>query len=251
VEKSEGIPLRDPSQDSLYQPANTQYEKIKSENEKLRMLLEKYQADYSNSQQLLAESNALATQLHHRFEEATATILRLRPPRHEHTESEIQEDFHALSESVKNWIESNCCGFLDNDAQGFEIMLKNSTDGDSWIERILRRFQWKAQYIIELKEHVLAAIIMRYLVDAVLNRPLSILLDERQEGLLTSIYDSMATMDPPKGNSTNLSCVDASTNYSLYFQICPQGVLGKVIQLQQSIVILHLPRKIPTLKVCR
>lgn len=123
------MPLTDPpSHGSRSQPSDTQYAKIRSENEQLRKQLADYQAAYFNSQQLLAESEARATELHNRFEDATATIYRLRPPRQEHTESEIQGDFDALCESIKNWIELNCCDFLDDDNYGFEIMLKESTD---------------------------------------------------------------------------------------------------------------------------
>lgn len=129
-------------------------------------------------------------------------------------------------------------------------MLKESTDGDSWIKTILMSFQQRAQYILEVKEHVLAAIIMRYLVDGILNRPLSILLDECQEGFLRSIYDNMATMDPPKGNFT-LFRVLVSALIILYpFQIYPHGAPGRAIQLQQSII-LYLPQKIQILEICR
>jgi hypothetical protein len=159
-----------------------------------------YKTACSSSQKLLAESKARGAQLRERLEEATATIHQLRPQRQEHTESEIQGDFHTLSESIKNWIEINCDGFLEDDHHGFETMLNRSIDGGPGVESILKRFQLKVQELIELKEHILAAIVMRYLFDAILNRPFSNLLKEAEEGFLTAIYESMATMDPRKGN---------------------------------------------------
>lgn len=146
--------------------------------------------------------------------------------------------YASQSRTGLNWIELNCCDFLDDDNHGFEFMLTESTDGTSWIETILKRFQQKEQYILEFKEHVLAAIIMRYLVDGILNHPMSILLDKHEEGLLISIYESMAKMDPPKGNFILFPCANASANYPLPSQIYAHSAPGKAIQLQQSIIIL-------------
>ena len=199
-------------QASRYHPSNEYYAIIDSENKQLRKQLADYKAACSSSQKLLTESKAHVAQLHERLEEATATIFRLRPPRQEHTESEIQGDFYRLSESIKNWIEMNCDGFLEDDHLGFESMLNRSMDVNPGVETILKRFQLKVRHLIELKEHVLAAIVMRYLFDGILNRPLSILLKEGEEGLLKDICESMATMDPPKGSLPNPSCVDENTN---------------------------------------
>jgi hypothetical protein len=199
-------------QASRSHPSNEHYARIESENKQLRKQLADHKIAYSSSQKLLAESKAHGAQLHERLEEATGTIFRLRPQRQEHTESEIQGDFYRLSESIKNWIEMNCDGFLEDDHHGFEIMLHRSMDGNPGVETILKRFQLKAQDLIELKEHVLAAIVMRHLFDGILNRLLSTLLREEEEGLLTDIYESMATMDPPKGNLPHPSCVDDNAN---------------------------------------
>lgn len=151
-------------------------------------------------------------QLHERLEEATATIFRLRPQRQEYTESEIQGDFHTLSESIKIWIEMSCDDFLDDDHQGFEIMLNRSMDRSPGVITILNKFQLKAQELVDLKEYVLAAVVMRYLFDEILNRPFSILLKDEEEGLLNAIYEKMATMNPPKGNLPCLSSVDDNAN---------------------------------------
>lgn len=171
-----------------------------------------YKIGYSSSQKSLSESKAREAQLHERLEEDTATIFRLRPRRQEHTESEIQADFYKLSESIKNWIEINCEGFLEDDHHGFEIMLNRSMDGNPGVKTILKRFQLRTRELVDLKEHVLAAVVMRYLFDGILNRPLSILLKEEEEGLLKDIYQSMATMDPPKGNLPHLLYFDDNTN---------------------------------------
>jgi hypothetical protein len=120
-----------------------------------------------------------------------------------------------LSESIKNWIETNCDGFLEDNHHGFEIMLNRSMDGNPGVETILKRFQLKSQDLMELKEHVLAAVLMRYVFDRILNRPLSILLKEEEEALLIDIYESMMTMDPPKGNIPHLSFVGDIANIPL------------------------------------
>ena len=206
------VPQSKDPQSSRSHLSNEHYARIESENKQLRKQLADHKTAYSSSQKLLAESRARGAQLHGRLEEATAAIFRLRPQRQEHTESEIQGDFHTLSESIKNWIEMNCDGFLEDDHHGFEIMLNGSIDGSPGVEIILKRFQLKAQDLIELKEHILAAIVMRYLFDAILNHPLSILLKEEEEGLLSAIYESIAIMDPPKGNLPHPSCVADSAN---------------------------------------
>lgn len=121
----------------------------------------------------------------------------------------------------------NCDGFLEDDHHGFEIMLNRSMDGNPGVETILKRFQLKAWDLIELKEHVLAAIVMRYLCNGILNRPLSILLKEEEEGLLTDIYESMTTMDPPKGNPPYLSCVDDNANDPLVSRSAHDAYLEK------------------------
>ncbi|KAG4432938.1 hypothetical protein IFR05_011584 [Cadophora sp. M221] len=219
VKRSQSFPLKesqtkDPQSSRSY-PSNERYAGIESENKQLQKQLADYKTACSSSQKLLAESKARGAQLRERLEEATATIYRLRPPRQEHTESEIRGDFHALSESIKNWIEITCDGFLEDDLHGFETMLNRSIEGAPGVESILKRFQLKAQDLIELKEHILAAIVMRYLFDAILNRPFSNLLNEEEEGLLTAIYESMTTMDPPKGNLLHRLCVSDNANYLL------------------------------------
>ncbi len=201
-------------QASRSHPSNELYAQAEFENEELRKKLAGYKAACFSSKKLLAESEVLRAQLHDRVEEATATIFRLRPQRQEHTESEIQGEFYKLSESIKNWIEINCDGFLEDDYHGFEIM-KNHSERNSGVESILKRFQLKAGHLIELKEHILAAIVMHYVFDKILNRPLSILLNEGEEELLTSICESMAAMDPPKGSGPQPLCAEYNANETL------------------------------------
>ena len=214
--RSQSFPLEESqsksSQSGRSQPLNEHYARIESENKQLRKQLADYKTANSSSQKKLAELKAHRDQLHEHLEEATATIFRIRPRRQEHTESEIQKDFYRLSESIKNWVETNCGGFLDDNDYGFEIMLNHSIHGNSGMGSILKRFQWKAQDLTDVKEHVLAAILMRYLFDEILNRPLSILLKEEEEGLLNGIYENMATMEPPKGKISHFSCVGGSAN---------------------------------------
>jgi hypothetical protein len=157
-------PSNDP-QSSRFHPSDEDYARIESENKRLRKQLADHKTAYSSSQKSLLDHVA---QLHERLEEATATIFRLRPQRQEYTESEIQGDFHTLSESIKNWIEMNCDDFLEDDHHGFEIMLHRSMDRSPGVETILNKFQLKARDLIELKEHILAAVIMRYLFDRIL-----------------------------------------------------------------------------------
>ncbi|KFY86900.1 hypothetical protein V500_07320 [Pseudogymnoascus sp. VKM F-4518 (FW-2643)] len=214
--RSQSFPLEESqskgSQAGRSQPLNEHDARIETENRQLRKQLADYETAYSSSQKKLAELKAHRAQLHKRLEEATATIFRLRPQRQEHTESEIQKCFYRLSESIKNWIEKNCDGFLEDNDHGFEIMLNCSINGNSGMGSILKRFQWKAQDLTDVKEHVLAAILMRYLFDEILNRPLSILLKEEEEGLLNGIYENMATMEHPKGKISHFSCVSGSAN---------------------------------------
>lgn len=75
----------------------------------------------------------------------------------------------------------------------------NHSNRNPKVESISESFQ-KSKDIIEPKEHILAVVIMRYLFDEFLNRPLSSLLKEEEEDLLTNIYNNMETMEPPKGN---------------------------------------------------
>lgn len=103
---------------------------MESENKQLRQELADCKTAYSSSQKILAESKARGAQLHERLEQARAIIFRQRPQRQEHTEGEIQGDFYRLSESIKNWIEINCDGFLEDDHRGFEVMLDPSIDGN-------------------------------------------------------------------------------------------------------------------------
>lgn len=214
--RSQSFPLEESqsknSQASRSQPLNEHYARIDSENKQLRKQLADCKTAYLSSQKKFAELKAHRAQLREHLGEARATILRLRPQRQEHTESEIQEHFSRLSESIKNWVETNCDEFLDNNDYGFKIMLTPSINGNSGVGSILKRFQGEVQDLTDVKEHVLAAVLMRYLFDEILNRPLSILLKEEEEVLLNGIYENMATMEPPKGKMSHFSCVGCSAN---------------------------------------
>jgi predicted nuclease with TOPRIM domain len=107
-------PRSEDVQASRSHPSNERYARIQSENEQLRNQLADFKAAYFNIHEVLTKSKTHRAQLNERLEEATATIFQLRPQRQEHTESEIQGDFYKLSESIKNCIEMNCDGFLED-----------------------------------------------------------------------------------------------------------------------------------------
>ena len=180
--------------------SNENYTKIESENKQLREALAEYKVALSSAEKSLKESKSHGIQLHERLEEATTTLFRLRPQRQEHTEGEIQGEFHTLSESIKNWIERNCAGFLEDDEYGFETTL-NRCRGTPGMETIVESFQLRPNDLTDLKEHVLAAILMRYLFDKILSHPWPIVLGREIESFLKDIYKSMERVDSPKGNT--------------------------------------------------
>jgi hypothetical protein len=186
-------PGSEDSQYSLSHPANEHYAIIESENKQLRKELAECKTSCSAYEVSLAESKAW-------YADAVATLFRLRPQREECTETEIEENFDALLHSIQSWVERNCSDFLDNDHQGFEIMLNRGIGGNPRVETILKRFQLNTKDLVEFKDRILEAIVMRHLFDGILNQSWPILLKEGEEDLLTRIYESLATTDPPKGN---------------------------------------------------
>lgn len=172
------------------------------QNKELRNQIKKNQEHLERLQSKLKESEMATVNLQQLFEEASETIFRLRPQRQECTESEIEEDYGKLIKSVQNWIDVNCGIFLDDDDRGFgEIGEQEFEPGaePQPFERIISDFQSEAGNWMEAKEYILEAVVMRYLIDQVLNKPFSILLADSQLDFLVAVEKSMRTMEPKKG----------------------------------------------------
>ncbi|KAH8767805.1 hypothetical protein F5882DRAFT_509748 [Hyaloscypha sp. PMI_1271] len=110
------------------------------------------------------ESETQREILQQRLEEASNTILRLRPPRQEYTESEIEEDYERLIKAIKNWVSVNCEAFLDDDSHGYGALLRHSPHQSNYLEpfeEIIAKFHSKFSQWAEPKEHVLVAVVMR------------------------------------------------------------------------------------------
>ena len=184
-----------------------------AENKELRRHVANHKIATVSLQNTLAESKADRAQLKQLLEESKATIFHLRPRGKEHTESEIEGDYRSLLESIKSWIETNCGEFLDDEVHGFEIMEtdnKTKNANPEPFEIILARFQTKSQYDFMLKEHILAAVVMRYLFDRVLNQHWPLTLREEDQKLLDAVYNRMTKMDPPKGKFAHLLRISLS-----------------------------------------
>ncbi|PMD42776.1 hypothetical protein L207DRAFT_632502 [Hyaloscypha variabilis F] len=135
----------------------------------------------------LEESEAQRANFQQRLEEASNTIFRLLPQRQEYTESEIEEDYERLVKVVKNWVNINCESFVDDDTYGFDALgRRRPPPGDHLevFEEVILRFRSQPMRWIEAKEHVLVAVVMRYLYERILNQLFSVLLNP-EEYLLT------------------------------------------------------------------
>ncbi|OBT43285.1 hypothetical protein VE00_06924 [Pseudogymnoascus sp. WSF 3629] len=192
---------RNPPQSSHERPSIEDFRHIEAQNKKLQHRLMQCEETVHCLQSSLAESQAHEANIQEHLNQATATIFRLRPRRQEVTETVVQEDYRMLTMSIENWIEANCEEFLDNDLATFVIIDSSSAGATARPEKfkeILLRFQSKPDHWVEVKEKVLAAIIMRYVVDKVLCQPLSIFLSDREMDILTAIEISMGSMELKK-----------------------------------------------------
>jgi hypothetical protein len=175
---------------------------IESQNRELQEYIKKCQAALTCYKSKLAESGACAAGLQQRLEEASNTIFRLRPQRQECTESEIEEDYRKLIKLVKNWVSVNCESFVDDDLRGFDTIGSGRSGPAAHLETceaIISQFQSESSRWIEAKEHVIAAVVMRYLFDRVLNQSFSVLLDDQEQHFLATIQSSMENMEVQKG----------------------------------------------------
>lgn len=178
------------------------YMEIDSQNKELRNQMKKNQAALTALQARLAKSETRGADLQQRLEEASNTIFQLRPQRQEYTESEIEEDYRKLVIFVKDWVNVNCESFLDDDDRGFD-MIRNHKNGraahpEPW-EIIMLQFQSEPRRWIEAKEHILVAVVMRYLFDQILNQSFSAIISDGGRNFLATIQNSMENMEPQKG----------------------------------------------------
>jgi hypothetical protein len=150
-------------------------------------------------------------QLHLRIEEATAALAQLRPP---HT-NKIAQLYIGLSNQIKNWVLESFNDFEDNDNRGFESMSSSSIAKYPGIGAIVRTFQLEtlkglesslASELWQYKRYGLMAIIMRYVCEAILSEPLSIV-RETKTRLLEATFQSLTAVEPPKGNFPSLVCI--------------------------------------------
>ena len=175
---------------------------IDSQNKELRDHIKKNQAALTSLQAKLAEAEARGAGLQQRLEEASNTIFRLRPQRQECTESEIEEDYRKLIMLVKNWISVNCEPFLDDDLCGFDTIGSYRLSPAAHLgtfEAIMLQFHSESSRWIEAKEHVLVAVVMRYLFTQILNQSFSVLLGDDERDFLATIQNSMENMELQKG----------------------------------------------------
>lgn len=185
-----------------YTSVEQRYANIDSQNKEFRDHLKKNQAALTSLQAKLAEAEAHGASLQQRLEEASNTIFRLRPQRQECTESEIEEDYRELIFLVKNWISVNCESFLDDDLRGFDTIGSYGLGTAAYLgtfEAIMLQFHSESSRWIEAKEHVLVAVVMRYLFTQILNQSFSVLLSDGERDFLTTIQNSMENMELQKG----------------------------------------------------
>jgi hypothetical protein len=202
-------PISSRAQHLEEQYANTEhhYTTIVSQNGEFQNQLKKNQAALSSLQAKLAESESRRAELQQHLEEASNTIFRLRPQRQEYTESEIEEDYRKLTKVIRNWINMNCESFIDDDLRGFDTISSYRLGPGAHpeiYEAIIYRFQLEPNLWTEAKEHVLVAVVMRYIFDRILHKPFSVLLGYDEQDFLTAIQNSMGNMEPQKGELMTL-----------------------------------------------
>jgi gas vesicle protein len=141
-------------------------------------------------------------QLHLRIGEATAALAQLRPP---HTDK-IAQLYIGLSNQIKNWVLESFDDFEDNQNRGFESMLSSSIARYPEIGAIVKSFQLEtlkrlesslASELWQYKHYGLMAIIMRYVCEAILSEPLSIVRESKKR-LLEATFQSLTALDPPR-----------------------------------------------------
>lgn len=156
----------------------------------------------------MRESEAQRDNLQQRLEEASNTILRLRPPRQEYTESEIEEDYERLIKAIKNWVNVNCEAFLDDDLRGYGALLRHRPHQSNYLEpfeEIIARFHSKFSQWTEPKEHVLVAVVMRYVYERILTQGFSVLLTPEERSTLSSIEKGLEDPRLQKGKRRRFS----------------------------------------------
>ncbi|KFY03636.1 hypothetical protein O988_01347 [Pseudogymnoascus sp. VKM F-3808] len=142
--------------------------------------------------------------LHLRIEQATATLARLRQPHRD----KIKQLYDGLSYQIENFVQGSFDNFEDDGNHGFETMLSCPIGRYPGVGAIMRTFQLETLEKLkssltsefwQYKRYGLMAIMMRYVYEAILSEPLSIVREEKTR-LLEATFQSLTAVEPPKGN---------------------------------------------------
>jgi hypothetical protein len=167
----------------------------------------------------LGESEAQRESLQQRLEEASNTIFRHRPPREEYTEDEIEEDYERLIKAIKNWVSVNCEAFLDDDLHGYGALLRHRPQQSDHLEPyegIIANFHSQFSQWTEPKEHVLVAVVMRYVYERILTQGFSVLLTPDERSTLASIEKGLHDPRLEKGKRPRCSHERVETERSRF-----------------------------------
>ncbi|KAH8807945.1 hypothetical protein F5884DRAFT_349945 [Xylogone sp. PMI_703] len=177
-----------------YAKLEQKYRHLQSQHEQTLHCIQKEKRTIESLKITLQKSEAERADIQQRLEEASNTIFRLRPQRQEYTESEIEEDYERLVKGVKNWVSINCESFVEDDLLGFDALgHRKLPPGDHFeaSEEIILQFQSQSMRWIDAKEHILVAVVMRYLYQQILNQHFSILLYPEERDFLANIQAGM------------------------------------------------------------
>jgi hypothetical protein len=198
-----------------YENLEQHYMHLKSQHGQALHHIQKEKQTMNSLKVSLEESESQRANFQQRLEEASNTIFRLRPQRQEYTESEIEEDYERLVKVIKNWVNINCESFVDDDVQGFDAVGRckpPSGDHLEAFEEVILRFQTQSMRWSDAKEHVLVAVIMRYLYERILNQPFSILLHPEERNFLANIQVGMEDTRLQKGETPSQKFFNGLTN---------------------------------------
>ena len=176
--------------------------RLQSENVSLHHLLKQYEKEFTHARSVQENSNARIHDLEQRLEESVSTLFRLRPQRLQCTETEVKDDYHSLTQSIKTWVEANCGDFLDDNDLGFEVFQQERPGGSNCSQAfhiLLDKVSQQPGRWNEIKDNILAALIMRYLVDLVLRSQFPVWLQDGHWDFLHDLENSMDTLEPKRG----------------------------------------------------
>jgi hypothetical protein len=155
-----------------------------------------------NARSVQEETHVRIQELERRLEESVSTLFRLRPQRLQCTETEVKDDYHTLTRSIKIWVESNCEDFLDDDDLGFEFFQQDRQNGSSRsqaFDYLLGELSQRPRSWNKFKDSILAALIIRCLLDLVLRSQFPVWLQDIHKEFLHELEDSMKTLEPERG----------------------------------------------------